>query len=115
MTSTKRIALSLIAAASLLAPLASQAANIELRLPGISVNLPAPPLPQVVIRNDEYRQIYREQPRYERDWRYEREGYYVRGGNRYYYDYDRRDDRRDFRQNRRDDRRDDRHDRHGRH
>lgn len=83
--------IALLGYAAVLAPTASQAHGVELSLPGLSVRLPAPPLPILVppgvsVRQvgGDYGRVYEQEPEYRReppprfyreDWRYEDRGY----------------------------------------
>lgn len=103
MKPVRTLVIALLGYAAVLAPTASQARDVQLSLPGISVRLPAPPFPillppGVVITGGE-REVYDREREYRRmppprfyreDYRYERRDYR----------HDRYDDRRDW--NRRD-------------
>jgi hypothetical protein len=78
----RTLVIALVGYAAALVPMASQAHSVEVSLPGISVRLPAPPLPiivppGVIVRNEpvvyDHRPEYRPAPGYYReDWRRER-------------------------------------------
>ena len=117
------LVIALLGCAAVLAPAASQARDVQLSLPGISVRLPAPPfpilLPPFVETNGGHREVYHREPHYRRvppprfyrdDWRFDHRDY-RHARHHYGYDrYDRHDDRRDDRRDKRD--HDDDHDNH---
>lgn len=114
MKPVRALVIALLGYAAVLVPTVSQARSVELSLPGISVRLPAPPIPILVPPGVTVREVGYD--RYESYGRDDRE-YRRLPPPRYYREDWRREDWRHDRRDYRDDRReyrDDRHD-HGDH